>query len=63
MKKYKIMCSVFTIFLFGFSLAFAAGKEGASQAKEFVSIDNQKTGITWRFVTNEYSVACVASLK
>jgi hypothetical protein len=35
--------------VFGFSLAFAAGKEGTSQAKGFVSVDNQKTGLTWRF--------------
>jgi hypothetical protein len=49
---YKIMFSVFTILLFDFSLAFAAGKEGGSQTNEFVSIDNQKTGLTWRFYHN-----------
>ena len=49
MKTSKILLPVLTIILFGFSLSFAAGKEGASQDKGYVSIDNLKTGLTWRF--------------
>ncbi len=52
MKKLKIMFSVFTILLSGFSLAFAAGKEGGAQSNEYVSMENRKTGLTWRFYHN-----------